>query len=259
MSYGDAYRVNTKMICDIMNLYRKPLDVTTLSLLVTLLDSYTKMGDEIDKDKVVRGNIMPILIKALAHQMLFDSKVIEVLRKELFSRGTKAVVRAPTLLPQNKSRQKNVSLVDPVIPTVTPDKKEVPECIICMEGERTNAAFPCGHCCYCDHCVKRYKKKLDEGNEVSCPTCRGVVTRFVRLSKDELDNLIHEKDVRIGNTKIYLGSPMSYLHLELADDKRLGLENLLWKLRGINDTTRNLIDGGTVGVDDKYNYEYDSE
>ena len=42
------------------------------------------------------------------------------------------------------------------------------QCVICMTALSNNAVFPCGHVCYCSHCVY----KIDERNIQKCPLCR---------------------------------------------------------------------------------------
>ena len=46
------------------------------------------------------------------------------------------------------------------------------ECIVCMTGDKTHLAFPCGHQCICEECSKAICK---------CPICRADVVGWTQV------------------------------------------------------------------------------
>lgn len=66
-------------------------------------------------------------------------------------------------------------------PPVAPPQPEAPDvdtCVICMEKERDQVAFPCKHRVYCDECVLQVHAHQVQ---VRCPMCRTVVQRFEKI------------------------------------------------------------------------------
>lgn len=53
-----------------------------------------------------------------------------------------------------------------------------PSCVVCWQGPREIAFFPCGHTCCCHDCAARLQ---DESPTLHCPLCRERVEVYYRL------------------------------------------------------------------------------
>jgi hypothetical protein len=77
--------------------------------------------------------------------------------------------------------------------------------------------------------------------------CRGKIKSLIEVKKEELEKLMRHEEVIVdmttdeGNTKkrLYLSSQLPDIHEELTEDKHIGLEELLWKLRDTSKTKPN--------------------
>ena len=52
----------------------------------------------------------------------------------------------------------------------------LPECVICMEGDKTHLVFPCGHKCLCGGCAALIGKSLHV-----CPVCNTAAIGATRV------------------------------------------------------------------------------
>jgi hypothetical protein len=152
---------------------------------------------------------------------------------------------------QNESHGNDSLKEEPVlwddIPLVDTETFE-PECKICYEKNIEVACMPCGHCYFCKKCWERYKKdKENKRQQLVCPVCMEPVKELADVTEGDLNNLMKGKQVIICvknerttyYKELFLSSQLRDLHLELSDDKHLGLEELLWKLRDMNKITLN--------------------
>ena len=53
-----------------------------------------------------------------------------------------------------------------------------PSCVVCWQGPREIAFFPCEHCCCCHDCAAHLQ---DENSTIRCPICREHVEVYYRL------------------------------------------------------------------------------
>lgn len=65
------------------------------------------------------------------------------------------------------------------LPPLPPDRPQMNmlSCVICLDAPVSMLLYPCRHVCVCQNCVDTMKSK----GSVSCPLCRGTVTREERV------------------------------------------------------------------------------
>ena len=56
------------------------------------------------------------------------------------------------------------------------DEDQCKECVVCKESRKEYAFLPCGHMCVCEGCAA-----LIQGQDRTCPLCRGVSTFIMKI------------------------------------------------------------------------------
>jgi hypothetical protein len=84
--------------------------------------------------------------------------------------------------------------------------------------------------------------------EKVCPFCRGKIKDLIKIGTQDIDKLVRHEKVMVdmitdeGKKKkqLFLGFQLPDIHQELTEDKHIGLEELLLKLRDTIRTTPHL-------------------
>ena len=99
------------------------------------------------------------------------------------------------------------------------DPDDEHSCAGCYDNKRAVICLPCGHCTQCNACWNAWKsKRANDGQNLTCPACRAVVTKTQPATHLQRSNLLAGKVVRHdGSWRPYARSGPIYLNAKLPD------------------------------------------